>query len=192
MTDIEFFLKALELKDEKRTGPQLYNIEEPETVAGHSWSTALLVLIYGQEQDIDLDKALKMALIHDMAEAETGDLPTRALQEDLNHDKEDKHKQEQEFWRKHFPNTDLEELWREYEERETDEAIFVKEMDLIDLCLTALKYEKQERYDPDDNQDMPYRHMDEFFETAEPRIKTELGEKLLKKLKARYEKVKQK
>lgn len=187
---IDFLLKSLELKDEKRSGPELYSIEEPETVAGHSWSTALLTLVYGREADIDLERALKIAIVHDLAESETGDLPTRAKQESLNHDKKEKREMEEKFW-DDSPDLELKELWEEYEERKTAEAIFVKDMDLIDLCLTALKYEEDERYDPADNEDMPYPHMDEFFETAEPRIRTEKGEELLGELRDRYRKAKE-
>lgn len=190
MRDIELMLKALELKDEKRTGPQLYNIEDSETVAGHSWSTALLVLIYGDEVGVDVDRCLKMAVVHDLAEAETGDFLTRAKEEDLNYDREKKEELEEKFWDDNPELSHLREYWEEYEERETDEAIFVKEMDLLDLCFTALKYEKGNRYDPEDNTERPYRHLDEFFESAEPRLRTALGKRVFRDLKGLYQKEK--
>ncbi len=56
-----------------------------ESVAEHSWRLALMVLLLEPELDrpLDLLKALKMALIHDLVEAEVGDIPVF----DLNADK---------------------------------------------------------------------------------------------------------
>jgi len=50
MNDIDFLLKAIELKDENRTGWELRNIENPESVAGHSWGTAILTMVHGNKK----------------------------------------------------------------------------------------------------------------------------------------------
>jgi putative hydrolase of HD superfamily len=182
------------LKDEKRTGWELRNIEDPESVADHSWGLALLTLIYSEEVGIDEGKALKMALVHDIAEAETGDFVTRKVDDKQEIEKEEKEKLETEAVEKlsGLLGEELGEIWKEYEERETDEAKFVKDMDLIDMCLQALKYEKQERYDPDeDNEDFQeYEHLDEFFATTEPRIATLKGQQLFREIRDRYEEAK--
>ena len=54
---------------------------EADSVAAHSWTTAMLVYMLGQEmvkngQKIDVDRAVKMALFHDMAETIVGDVGT--------------------------------------------------------------------------------------------------------------------
>ena len=54
---------------------------EADSVAAHSWTTAMLVYLLGQEmvkngQKIDVDRAVKMALFHDMAETIVGDVGT--------------------------------------------------------------------------------------------------------------------
>lgn len=48
-----------------------------ESVAEHSWRLALMVMLSVPQLEfsIDCEKALKMALIHDIAEAITGDIP---------------------------------------------------------------------------------------------------------------------
>lgn len=47
-----------------------------ETVAAHSWRTALLALLLAPEfPDLDMDKVIRMCLIHDLGEAVTGDIP---------------------------------------------------------------------------------------------------------------------
>lgn len=61
---------------------------EADSVAAHSWTTAVLTYMLGTEliknlpagrqggQKLDLDKAVKMALFHDMAETIVGDVGT--------------------------------------------------------------------------------------------------------------------
>ncbi len=54
---------------------------EADSVAAHSWATAMLVYLIGEElrrlgEKIDVNKAVKMALFHDMAETIVGDVGT--------------------------------------------------------------------------------------------------------------------
>lgn len=54
---------------------------EADSVAAHSWSTAMLAYLLATEmkkngQKIDVDKTVKMALFHDMAETIVGDVGT--------------------------------------------------------------------------------------------------------------------
>ena len=47
-----------------------------ESVAEHSWRLALMAMLVGDEfPELDMDKVIKMCLIHDMGEAITGDIP---------------------------------------------------------------------------------------------------------------------
>lgn len=48
-----------------------------ESVASHSWRLALLAfLIKDEVDDVNIDKVIKMCLIHDFGEAITGDIPS--------------------------------------------------------------------------------------------------------------------
>lgn len=48
-----------------------------ETVAAHSWRLAMMALLLKDElPGIDMDKVLRMCLIHDFGEAVTGDIPS--------------------------------------------------------------------------------------------------------------------
>lgn len=50
-----------------------------ESVADHSWRIALMAMLLSGEpefQDTDMNKVIRMCLIHDLGEAFTGDIPT--------------------------------------------------------------------------------------------------------------------
>ena len=70
------FLKVMErLKDAPRhcwtTGGRR------ESVAEHSWRVALMAMLVADEfPEADMDRVIRMCLIHDIGEAVTGDIPT--------------------------------------------------------------------------------------------------------------------
>lgn len=48
-----------------------------ESVAEHSWRAALMAMLLAEDfPEADMDKVIKMLLIHDLGEAFTGDIPT--------------------------------------------------------------------------------------------------------------------
>lgn len=188
--ELDALLASLALKDERRTGWQLRGIEDPETVAAHSWGVSLLCLAFADAAGVDADRALRLAVVHDLAEAETGDAPTRAepAAEALDPDeKERRERAAMDELAAPFPGVRA--AWEEYEAHETPEARFVKEMDLIDMCLQALAYERGDRYDPDAEAPAFESHdrLDEFFATAEARLRTPLGRALFEAIERRYE-----
>ena len=193
--ELEAPLRWLALKDETRTGWQLRGVEEPESVAAHTWGVALLTLHYGPRAGIDVDRAIRMALVHDLAEAETGDVATRADPNADSIDPAEKERRERAAMETVLESVDdggeLRARWEEYEARETPEARFVKDMDLIDMCLQAVRYERAGRYEPGECDAFEaYDRLDEFFATAEPRIRTDVGRELFTETRERYESAK--
>ncbi|UPM45100.1 HD domain-containing protein [Halocatena salina] len=189
---LDTLLEVYELKDELRTGWELRGIENPESVAAHTWGTAVLCLLFADEADLDPNKAVSMALVHDLAEARTGDVATRAEPESQNIEREQKEQREREVMTDFVASFDAPHfmaLWESYETRESPLARFVKDMDLIDNCLQALKYERQQRYDKNEDNEhfAEYDRLDEFFATAQPRLRTEIGNDLFDVIHARYE-----
>lgn len=191
---LEALASAYALKDERRTGWQLRDVSDPETVAAHTWGVAMLVLRFAPE-GIDRDRTLRMALVHDVAEAEVGDVPTRAEAGAETLSPAEKARLERDAIEGETLSAlgdEVRTLWEEYEARDSPEARFLKDMDLLDTCLQALVYERNGRYDPDaENRHFEeYDRLDEFFATSEPRLSTDRGKELFEEVRKRYENAK--
>ncbi len=196
---IDALITSYQLKDEVRTGWRLRGIADPESVADHSWGTAYLVLLYAEESGVERSRALEIALVHDLAEAITGDIPTRVAGIDDARRKEAKAAREREAMAAVLAGyapasaARVHELWQEYEENRSDEARFVRDMNLVDMCIQACAYERDCRYDHTvANPEFPeYRRLDEFFATAEARIQTSFGRSLFDRVADRYAKIRE-
>ncbi|ELZ59402.1 MULTISPECIES: HD domain-containing protein [Halorubrum] len=193
---LDAVLAAYELKEERRTGWQLRGVDDPESVAAHSWGVAYLLVTLGDRfreelPEVDLDRALRLAVVHDVAEAETGDVATRADSTADAVDREAKAAAEREAMADlagPLPER-VRDAWEAYEARESPEAVLVKECDLLDTCLQAVRYERGDRYDPDRGDPDAFREyddLDEFFATTEPRLRTDAGRELFGAVRERY------
>ncbi|MBQ8278340.1 MAG: HD domain-containing protein [Roseburia sp.] len=131
------FLDALKvaerLKDETRHS--YTSGGRHESVAEHSWRAALMAYFLRDEfPDADMDKVIKMLLIHDLGEAFTGDIPAfdktqadEATEEKLLYQ-----------WVDSLPETYAKEMRALYEEmaaRETPEAKIYKAIDGLEAVI---------------------------------------------------------
>ena len=124
-----------------------------ESSADHSWRLALITFIIADELklDIDVNKSIKIALVHDLAEALTGNIDAISIAEGK-FSKEEKEKQEIEAimnLKKTLPETigkEISDLWHEYNKGNTKEAKFVKALDKIET-LTQLAESGYKIYD---------------------------------------------
>lgn len=186
MRDLDFLLQAIELKDVPRKGWILRGVREPEDVGSHSWGVALLTMMYSRETGLNESKVLKMAVIHDLAEAQTGDRAMgEVYQEITNEQRIDEEQVAWENYERMADVSDFRELWEELESKSSPEAKFVADMDLLDMCLTALKYERQDRYDPSNGRE-EHDNLDGFFETADNNIQTDIGRDLYSDILNQY------
>ena len=71
---LNFLLNIGTLKGKKRRGWLIHKIKEAETTAEHIFHLALLVWVLGRKKKINLERAIKMALIHDLCEVYSPDL----------------------------------------------------------------------------------------------------------------------
>lgn len=144
-TDILEFLDIVEnLKIEKRTGWHKWGIpyDKTESIADHMYRMSIMVCMI-QDDSLDKFKAVKMALVHDMAEALVGDITP-----DCGIPEEEKNRLETEAMdtiRKILGNNpfgnEAQQLWQEYAADITIEAKLVKDVDKAELILKAIKNE---------------------------------------------------
>lgn len=124
-----------------------------ESSAEHSWRLALMAFIIadGLKLDIDANRAVKIALAHDLAEALTGDIDAISITEGK-FSKEEKGKQEIKAitnLQKTLPELigkEISGLWHMYNDGDTKEAKFVKALDKIET-LTQLAESGYKTYD---------------------------------------------
>lgn len=138
--------EALALKSLPRAGWVRAGVSSPESVAAHSWGVAWLVLVLCPS-GLDRGRALAMAVIHDLAEARTGDItPHDGIDADVKHDLE---LEALESLLGKLPGAgELRGLWLEFEERRTPEGRFVRACDKLDMALQARRYAAEQSIDP--------------------------------------------
>lgn len=100
-----------------------------ESVAEHSWMAALMAFLMKEEfPEADMDKVIRMILIHDLGEAFTGDIP--AFDKTKENEKTEEALLYQ--WVDSLPSPTREEMRALYEEMEARETIEAKIYKAID------------------------------------------------------------
>jgi putative hydrolases of HD superfamily len=178
-------------------------------VADHSWRITLMAMVAASSSNnssvskdeegscslYDTNKCIKMALVHDLAEASVGDITPFCGVSDL-----DKHAQElaamKELTSKlstlglgtafggvttdedsiNSVGEEILNLWKEYEAGQTSEAKLVKDMDKLEMILQALEYEQDGKND---------KSLDGFFDGTRENWKTPIGEAWGKEIESR-------
>ena len=115
-----------------------------ESVADHSFATALLAMLLADRlrPELDVERVLRMALLHDLGEAYAGDLtPADGVSGDEKHRRE-AHAVRQILGKLPGGSTYLV-LWEEYERQDTAEARFVRRVDRLEMALQAVVYGAQ-------------------------------------------------
>ena len=106
-----------------------------ESVAEHSWRIALMAFFLRDEfPEADMNKVIKMCLIHDLGECFTGDIPT-FLKTKADEDREGQLLSD---WVRSLPEpykTDLTDLYAEMEALQTAEAKIYKALDKMEAVL---------------------------------------------------------
>jgi len=135
------FAQAGRLKSEPRRGwVKKLKVKDPESVADHSYRTALMAMVLSDSWGLDTGKAVRMALLHDLPEAMVGDampeersgepkvaLETGAMRDLL----------------KGLPprlRARYEALWSEFVAGESEEARLVRQLDKLEMAIQASEY----------------------------------------------------
>ncbi|MDT5263334.1 MAG: hypothetical protein QOC61_2338 [Acidobacteriota bacterium] len=162
---LSVLLELQRLKRLDRTGWVLRGLPPgAESVAAHSYGVALASMLLADEcaargVGVDVERVLRLALLHDLQETRTGDMPrtmadyyakdVRRVAERTAFDDIMRGARHAEMYG---------ELHEDYESRASLEARLVKAADVIDLLAQALAFERAGS-----------RGLDEFWEGAEER-----------------------
>ncbi|KAL0286505.1 UNVERIFIED_CONTAM: 5'-deoxynucleotidase HDDC2 [Sesamum calycinum] len=163
---IDFLTLCHRLKTTKRAGWVRREVQEPESIADHMYRMGLMALIASDIPGVNRDKCIKMAVVHDIAEAIVGDItPSDGIP------KEEKSRREQEALKSMCEllgggarAKEIHDLWMEYEQNSSMEAKVVKDFDKVEMILQALEYENDQGKD-----------LEEFFESTAGKFQTDLG-----------------
>lgn len=167
-----FLIEVGKLKGKKRRGWVAHQIKNSETTAEHIFHLAILVWLLGEKKKINLEKTIKMALMHDLCEVYCPDLTPYdpLLPKDLKNKKKvmeilkrwpkftisqkiersnKKYKMESKGLDKlisRLPDNfkkEIKNLWLELEKGATAEARFVKQADKVINFLQGIEYWKK-------------------------------------------------
>ncbi|KAJ1841139.1 hypothetical protein IWW55_004243 [Coemansia sp. RSA 2706] len=137
------FLSIVErLKRTKRTGWVNSGISGPESIADHMYRMGIMAMLI-DDSSLDRTRCIKMAIVHDLAEALVGDItPFDGVS------KADKFKLEKQGMHDIVTTLgnsraarEIEALWLEYEEDQTNEAHLVHDLDKCEMIQQAMEYE---------------------------------------------------
>lgn len=132
---MEFSHTAERLKNELRHAYKSNGLQE--SVAEHSWRLCLMTMVFTENiEDIDRDKCLKMALIHDLPEIFAGDVPRLDLEKQKGRHEIEKAALEKLV--KLLPKgtaKKITDLWLEFEEGITMEARLVRLIDRLEILI---------------------------------------------------------
>ena len=141
---IDFFKTAANLKNVNRQGwIEKLSINNPESVADHSYSMAIMGMVFSDLEGFDSEKILKMILLHDLAESKIGDYTPGQIT------LEKKNELENNAFLKileNLPNSiksQYQGIWSEYQENTTSESMIVHQIDKLEMVLQAKAYEKE-------------------------------------------------
>lgn len=119
-----------------------------ESVADHSFSTAMMGWILAREYfpELDENKVLQMAMVHELGEIYAGDITPRD-----NVPLDSKHQMEEASIHRVMDklpvSAELIALWEEFEEGSSPEAVFIRQIDKLEMAFQAVHYEKATNLD---------------------------------------------
>ncbi|KAH8116332.1 HD domain-containing protein [Phellopilus nigrolimitatus] len=159
---LAFFHILEQLKTQKRTGWVDHKIPDPESISDHMYRMAILAMC-SSDTSIDITKCVLMCLVHDLAEAQVGDIAPRESiprAEKQRREAEAMHNFAHVMLHGSPAALRIEALWKEYEDGQTAEARFVKDLDRFEMASQALEYERRHEE----------QQLGAFYESSVPKI----------------------
>jgi len=157
-----FLHYAGRLKTLRRRGWQVKGIRGGESVADHTFRVSIMALFLSRQNGSQLnrEKCMALAIVHDLAESIVGDFtPHDEIPADAKRGKEKHAIRELSSM---LGDSELTDLWIEFEEGTSPEAAFVRDLDRIEAVVQALEYEREKGTD-----------LSEFWDSLRPKLEGE-------------------
>ena len=137
----KFLYEMGQLKRVKRSGWWIAGVKDPESVAEHSFRTAVIAYLLAQLEGADREKAVSMSLFHDLPEARTNDAH-RIVRRYVNWESVDRKTAEDQS--KRLPDKIAEgvtSMISEFEQAVSLEAQVARDADLLECLVQAREYQ---------------------------------------------------
>ena len=172
---LKFFIEVGKLKSMPRRGWVINQIKNPESIAAHTFRTAIMAwALSSKEKKLNLERLLKMALVHDLCEVYAGDatpydsiLPrtkkslkelmktwprfSNAKRKRLEAQKTKRETQSMVKLTAKLPpelKREIRVLWLDHKKGLTPESRFFRQMDKLENFLQAMEYWKKYKKPP--------------------------------------------
>ncbi len=165
---LNFLIEANKLKEMPRTGWVLMQVKNPESIACHTFRLAVTAWLMSEKAGLNVERAIKIALFHDLGEVYTGDVTPFGYYQGLSRKKKKdekllmkwvrlsrnekekrakvKFKREKKSFLKLTGSleaklkNEIYSHWYDNEKRISKEAKFVRQLDKIEMLLQSIEY----------------------------------------------------
>ncbi len=142
--NFDFFDYSANLKNIQRQGwIDKVQIKNPESVADHSYSMAVMSMVISDLEGYDTEKILKMTILHDLAESAIGDLTPDQITREKKRSMENKAFVDIAFHLPESIRSSYLQIWNEYLNHDSPESKIVHQIDRLEMALQARLYVKQ-------------------------------------------------
>ena len=151
---LTYYRTCIKLKDVIRTGWKDWNVkrERVESVAEHVFGVQMLALAMHSEYmyAINIQKVILMLAIHEIGEAVIGDITQFQMSPEEKKKKE--HEAVHQVLQSLLSGDEIEELFLEFDEHKTPEALFAYQCDKLECDLQCKMYDQEQCVDLNDQE----------------------------------------
>ncbi|WP_329547976.1 HD domain-containing protein [Streptomyces sp. NBC_01356] len=162
-----FLYEAGTLKNTARTGWWMAGVQHAESVAEHSWRTALIATIIAKLEGADPARAAFLAVWHDSQETRTGDVNHLGKKYTVGEPDPRDITADQVTGMPELLAEAVRDLVAEYEAKESPEAICARDADKLECMIQGIEY-----------RDRGYANAQRWIDNSRGRIVTKTGQAL--------------
>ncbi|MEU9211807.1 HD domain-containing protein [Streptomyces sp. NPDC048415] len=162
-----FLYEAGTLKQTKRSGWWMAGVKAPESVADHSWRTALIATIIAKLEGADPARAAFLAVWHDSQETRTGDVNHLGKKYSAEEADPRAITADQVAGMPELLADAVRDLVAEYEAKDSPEAICARDADKLECMIQGIEY-----------RDQGYTNTQRWIDNSRGRIVTKSGQAL--------------